>query len=732
MLLALAAVIAPAPLAAQSYEVLHDGLYRLGNFWEFNTVGSGGAYRTTWQFVRAEPVGGRATLVLRETAGSRSSDDRNIVLDQNNWTVVASFETINTVVPPLHFVTVYSDPYETIPRVVNRTDAQRLFGVGEATTYMQEDATNRWDRVMSANVSWVSEQNVQVPAGTFYCIVFKVEEFWQFKTGEISLLTRTYYMSPVVGPVSIVSEQRTYNVFGQQTSYETATHQLRRFAATAPELFVDSFKIDPTSLWTGETVTINWRANCIYVDAPSSHVAEVYLSPDAEITTTDLRLISGVVVPPLAAGQTVDVERQAVIPPIPRGTYNVAVAWDVLNQVEEFYEKNVAIIGQIFVETKPDLAIVWGAYTPAYTEPGRTVRVRARITNGGGALAPMSNARIYLSLDDVITPADLPLYDGFILPAMGPMAVNEFFLDVNIPSYAPDGFYYLGVECDSGQIISEIHEDNNFFAIRPPIRVGLSDLAPTTGTFRPAGVQPGDPLRVEATIVNAGITTSPFNWVHLYLSTDTLVNARDPLLRNGLQAPPIAPGGRHVLSIETTVPMTTAFDSYYVAIACDVINEVRETTETNNLALLGSGRLIVTGPPDLRVADLQFAPQAVQPGEPITLAGFVVNATGAAANRTCWVEFFVSPNRDFSEPRRFLCQSAVLPPLEMGERFPLMRLPRMVSPDVPPGDYTVGIVVDRLNELPEANDANNTAWVADKRLYVGPGPAAARRWALYQ
>ncbi|MCX8038071.1 MAG: hypothetical protein N3D11_13660, partial [Candidatus Sumerlaeia bacterium] len=96
-----------------------------------------------------------------------------------------------------------------------------------------------------------------------------------------------------------------------------------------------------------------------------------------------------------------------------------------------------------------------------------------------------------------------------------------------------------------------------------------------------------------------------------------------------------------------------------------------------------------------------------------------------------WAEFYVSPNADFSPPRYFLCESAIIPAIGIGGRFSLATLARTVSAGIPAGEYYVGIVIDRPNEVAEGNEANNTYWVTGSKVYINRAPASARRWQLY-
>lgn len=140
--------------------------------------------------------------------------------------------------------------------------------------------------------------------------------------------------------------------------------------------------------------------------------------------------------------------------------------------------------------------------------------------------------------------------------------------------------------------------------------------------------------------------------------------------------------------------------------------------------------------PDLTAEAFDFSPQDVIGGGAIQFSGRVVNQGDGTAADSFWVEFRVSPNPDFSEPRSFLCDSALVTgPLAPGGSFNLSTLSRTVytqAQGLAEGVYYVGVVVDAANGIDEVTKSNNTIWTSPKKIYVGPRPSRAIRWSLYR
>ena len=140
---------------------------------------------------------------------------------------------------------------------------------------------------------------------------------------------------------------------------------------------------------------------------------------------------------------------------------------------------------------------------------------------------------------------------------------------------------------------------------------------------------------------------------------------------------------------------------------------------------------------DLVIRDFDFAPHTIRSGERVFFAGRVVNDGNLATTGTFWIEFLASPRPDFSSPLYYLCRSynvtANLAPRQAVSLGGLLRTLDPPPSGPPGGLYYVGIRVDPLDEIDEANETNNFSWVPSQRLGVEPCPTEATpNWMLYR
>jgi len=725
----------PSGSFGQSYEVLNEGIIHLGNRWEFDSVSGTVSFTTTWEFKRAEDVGGYSTIVLEEVS-PYFIDDINVFLDSDAMTIVQIYET-RTGAPTTHISATYSDPLEKIPRFVGPADNKRNFGHGESNSYVVEDPSQRWTRIQDQYVTYVGIEPVQVPAGTFQCIGFVVDESWIYDNGWTGVARREFWINPVIGPVAMNYEVWDYNSAATLVNYSSVSHQLRSFSPASTDLVVDQASVSPDFVHAGEPLTVNWREVAYYKDSPATHSTDVYLSTDTLVTDNDIRIVDAREIPPLAAGQYYEAAESVPVPAAtPSGPYYVAVVVDVFDEVEELSERNTFLLqNQVTVEAKPDLTVAGGSFAPETVSPGEVVYIDATITNVGGTSAPQSAAAIYLSSDPVIEPTDYPLIVGIVVPSLDPQGSHTFSRAVFVPPGFAEGTYYVGVACDADGIIEEVDETNNNVALAGTLVVGRPDLKVSGGWFSPDLIYPGARIVVQAVVENVGSVTAKPCWVHIYLSPDEAITTGDTLLEAGLRLPSLDPGAALTVNAEPEIPPTTPLGDYYLGLIVDVGGEVAESNEANNAAVVSTSTLVVTTPPDLCADHFDFAPDVVNPGDLIALVGFIKNAGGYPADGGFWVEFYVSQNSDFSEPRQYLCESVRIPRLDRGEIFPLISLERTVYDSLTTGVYTVGLVIDRLGEVAESDKTNNIVWVSGKHLYVGcekPAPTGVLRWELYR
>jgi len=136
--------------------------------------------------------------------------------------------------------------------------------------------------------------------------------------------------------------------------------------------------------------------------------------------------------------------------------------------------------------------------------------------------------------------------------------------------------------------------------------------------------------------------------------------------------------------------------------------------------------------PDLTTRNFDSQTEEVIVGSEVHLSGEVINDSIIPTSAAFSVKVYVSPYRNFVEPRLLLC-----PPLRVEAGFTHLQPINLdkhrfvVLSGVPNGMYRLGIVVDADNEVAEFRENNNIAWV-DRPFYMGMRPTVAKSWTLYR
>lgn len=173
--------------------------------------------------------------------------------------------------------------------------------------------------------------------------------------------------------------------------------------------------------------------------------------------------------------------------------------------------------------------------------------------------------------------------------------------------------------------------------------------------------------------------------------------------------------------------------TYMVQLLVDPANKVSEANEGDNSHTF-SYLTIVSGRPDLRVCDFDFAPRDVCPdgGTPIAFSGRVENAGLQPTTGPFWIEFHVWRKGNPPTDRPYLCDSLyVAGPLALGENVDLATLQR-ASYALPEGDYLVGVFSDARHAITEDREDNNVVWLRSQQLRVGAPLTRADYWMFYR
>lgn len=361
-----------------------------------------------------------------------------------------------------------------------------------------------------------------------------------------------------------------------------------------------------------------------------------------------------------------------------------------------------------------DLGISSGMPTMSHdpVPPGSTVRLGEwTIWNPSPQPAGPFLSGYYLSTDSTISSSDTYLagssHSGLV--GWGTIRMSTMGTSLTIPAGTEPGDYYIGILVDRTNAVREVSEINNY--VSTPLAVGNIDLVIPSGnpTVSPVEVHPGDSVQLSAiTIRNQGVLSAGLFATLYYLSTDPLPSNNDAHLYSNRNSA-LSFGASITLPGRTlTIPAETAPGNYYVGVLVDQHNMVRESDESNNYRF--SNQLAVT--PQL-ARDLLISsgrptatPAYADPGSNVQISAWTVRNQGLETSGSFSSGFYLSTDAVITKADTYLGGNSNNS-LAAGASFnwggPTLTIPAGTVP----GNYYIGILVDRTNIVAEGNEGNN-------------------------
>ncbi|MGH7130627.1 MAG: CARDB domain-containing protein [Phycisphaerales bacterium] len=372
--------------------------------------------------------------------------------------------------------------------------------------------------------------------------------------------------------------------------------------------------------------------------------------------------------------------------------------------------------------TTPDVLIVANVPT-ATVVPGQAFRLSGALANVGVSAASNVTVSLILSTNTTLGDAD----DIIVDPAFSEQPTSNIgsawseLLAAPVPLNTPNGLYYVFMQVDPGNTVSEgtAGEANNVFrSTTAVINVVRPNLVGTISG--PATVAAGSFITPAVTIRNAGSAAAGASHYTIALRPAGAADAaQDILLTSGSIA---ALGIGALVSPATgtlAIPTSVAAGPYRLVLNVDSDDEIAEgagAAEVN--AFLNTTNINITNPGNVTLADLVASvvpvTATVTPGGTLNASVRVSNVgTAAASNFT--IRLFLSSNGTFDasdiEIDNFNIMSMPTPTVQVNRSI---TLPIWLLGS---NSYIVA-VVDTDNDIPESNEANNTAATASASVTV--------------
>ena len=219
-------------------------------------------------------------------------------------------------------------------------------------------------------------------------------------------------------------------------------------------------------------------------------------------------------------------------------------------------------------------------------------------------------------------------------------------------------------------------------------------------------VKPGDQIYIgqDWLAENAGDATAGAFGIGYYLSADNAITNADALM-DTLACPGLAPSNDFEIAKQVAIPPGTASGTWYVGVLLDRNGDVPESNEANNAR---SFRIEVTTLPDLVVYTTPlFNPAFALPGAQVFINSWALPNNGTTPSAPCEYGYYLSTDQDIDTLDIHLGGGIV--PAIPARSFSPLEATSFLVPQITPGAYYLGVLVDQTGVIEEYKETNNEA-----------------------
>jgi len=365
------------------------------------------------------------------------------------------------------------------------------------------------------------------------------------------------------------------------------------------------------------------------------------------------------------------------------------------------------------VGSQPDLTMTAVTPNAPTAQQGGTLSVTNTVSNQGGGAAGVFRIAYHLSTNGIYGDGDdVALSTIRAVTSLGAGASNTATTNLSIPSSAPGGTYHVCALADSLSQVTESDETNNTLCSAGTITLPQADLIITAVSTTTTLVAPGQPLSVSNTVMNSGGLAAGSFRIGFYLSINADGSTQDVTTTNIRGLSGLAAGATSSASTTVTIPANTLSGTYYICAMADSLNQVAESSETNNVGCTAISTL-VEGLPDLIMTQ-------VEPNASLISAGGTLSETdtvqdiGTGPARPFNIAYSLSLDTNYGD----VGDIALLPPRTVGSpqndpsllpgesnsATTILNIPAVT----PPGTYHLCAMADWNNLVAESLENNNT------------------------
>jgi len=481
----------------------------------------------------------------------------------------------------------------------------------------------------------------------------------------------------------------------------------------------------PNTLTAGDIISITYSVKNIgeITTGYNSWNDYLYLSKYPGYSRSDIILKNYQINSPLDISETYTKTMNINIPTNISGDYFIKLKTDNNNTIYEYsYEDNNYTHSQLInVLPYPTIDLVIDNFDIPYSAlSGQIINIHHTVRNIGQTTTLSSKwyDKYFISQDNFLSSNNDILLKT--IAHSGAISANEAYTQNTIISL-PEGIsgtFYMIVQTDSDNNVSEVIESNNTFI--SPISIQLSpypDLQ-LSNVDIPSSCIAGQSISISWTVENKGVKPKSSWFDSVYLSSNTTLDIGDICLSTA--------GIREILEKNKTytrinnvqLPIYTK-GNYYVFVKTDSRDDIYENFNTNNTAFKAI-QIELLPPADLIVKEIEI-PQNAIPGEPITINWTIENIGEHPAKGGMHEGVYISLDEtwEFTDPILGVTSRQIdLLPGQSKRMAMKVNLNKTLSsnskgsitdtmPGVALGKYFVIVKTDIKNNILEGNDSNN-------------------------
>ena len=467
-----------------------------------------------------------------------------------------------------------------------------------------------------------------------------------------------------------------------------------------PDLVIPQASVNQNTPLAGNSITVTALVeNQGLVNAGPTQVG-YYLSVDTLYDATDVLLGNSSIGALNPTANTTATQSLTIAGSTAPGNYYLLCYADHLDTLAEAQEQNnTRAIALTILPALPDLRVE-NINIPASVGVGAAFTVSSTIRNGGQGPAGGSKVAYYLSTLPVLNGSATQI-GADTVPRIAALNSQPMTTNLTLPNGLAPGFYYVIVEADYLDSLSESNENNNTASRR--LEVLPPDLLPQNVSLSRVSLLPSDTIELTGEVYNQGAGKAGAHTVGYYWTTNPSTTTGALLLgRTSIDS--LLSNGQVNLSERFPIPVGTTPGTYYVIVEVDDQQVLAESNEFNNRIY----RFVTINSqlPDLVCVN---ANPTLQVGSNLNLSARIVNQSNVGVGSS-EVGYYLSTDltHDASD---VLLGTQLVSALAPNANY-LINTSLPIPAGMTSGTYYVVYVADHANAWPEHDETNNKLFEA--------------------